>query len=119
MRPWRDFEPGYPGRGIGRPPAMGDIGTGNDYEVWVMRSLRSLRQLLRNESGIALIMAIGMLGVLTVSGAAAVYYSSSNTRSADYSNSEAKTYAAAEAGIADGLAILSHTSNNPMTPTLL
>jgi Tfp pilus assembly protein PilX len=98
---------------------MGDIGIGNDYEVWVMRSLRSLRQLLRNESGIALIMAIGMLGVLTVSGAAAVYYSSSNTRSADYSNRDTKAYSLAEAGIADGLAILNYTPNNPMTSTLL
>jgi hypothetical protein len=98
---------------------MGDIETENDYEVWVMRSLRSVRHLFRNESGIALIMAIGMLGVLTISGAAAVYYSSSNTRSADYSNRETKAYSLAEAGLADGLAILNYTPNNPMTPTLL
>jgi Tfp pilus assembly protein PilX len=54
---------------------------------------------LRDESGIALVMAVGVLAVLMVTGAAVVFYASSNARSAEYSADDAKGLNLAEAGL--------------------
>jgi Tfp pilus assembly protein PilX len=45
-----------------------------------------LRCLLRRQDGITLIMAMGILGVLTMTGASLIYYSSTNARSAEYTD---------------------------------
>ena len=45
-----------------------------------------LRRLLRRQDGITLVMAIGVLGVLTMTGTALIYYSSTNARTAAYSD---------------------------------
>ena len=55
-----------------------------------------LRRLLRRQDGITLVMAVGILGVLTVSGTTLVYYSSTNARSVSYSASNASAYDLAE-----------------------
>ena len=44
-------------------------------------------------------MAVGILGVLTVSGTTLIYYSSTNARSVSYSTANASAYDLAESGI--------------------
>jgi hypothetical protein len=78
-----------------------------------------LRRLLRRQDGITLIMAIGILGVLTMSGTALIYYSSANARSAAYSNDKSGAYDLAEAGINEMMAVLSRPENNALNGSLL
>jgi hypothetical protein len=73
----------------------------------------------RNERGIALVMSLGTLIVLTVVGTSAIYYTSTNTRSATNSQGSTKAYSMSEAGIANAMAILKNPANNPINPNLL
>ncbi len=75
-------------------------------------------RLLRSERGISLVMAIGVLGVLTVTGTTIIYYANSNARSAGYSKGNGLAYDLAEAGIAQALAVL-QGSLTPMQPNIL
>jgi type II secretory pathway pseudopilin PulG len=78
-----------------------------------------LRQLLKRQDGITLIMAIGILGVLSLSGVTLIYYSSTNARSAQYSVQNGSAYDLAEAGIDEMMAVLSKPTNNALMPDLL
>lgn len=82
-----------------------------------MRSALSAR--LRDERGIALILAIGVLGALSVAAAATVAYTSANTRNAEISTDSARAYVLAEAGVAEAMAVLSNPSNNALNAALL
>ncbi len=64
-------------------------------------------------------MAIGVLGVLSVSGTTLIYYSSANVRSAEFSKENASAYDLAEAGINEMVAILSKPENNALKANLL
>ena len=61
---------------------------------------------VRDESGMALIMAVGILAVLMIAGSAIVYYAGSNARSSEYSADDAKALNLAEAGMNYARAIL-------------
>jgi Tfp pilus assembly protein PilX len=78
-----------------------------------------LRRLLRRQDGITLIMAIGVLGVLTMTGTTLIYYSSTNARTAAYSDDKSGAYDLAEAGINEMMAILSRPENNALKGDLL
>ena len=73
---------------------------------------------LRAQEGITLVMAIGILGVLSLSGATLIYYSSANARSASASKGSETAYTLAEAGIGQALSVL-NTALNPLTGSLL
>jgi hypothetical protein len=79
----------------------------------------NLRRLLRNEDGITLIMAVGILGVLSFGGATLIYYSNTNARSAEFSIDSTGAYDLAEAGINEMMAVLSRPENNSLKPQLL
>jgi hypothetical protein len=64
-------------------------------------------------------MAVGILGMLSLTGATLVYYSSTNARSVEYSVRNASAYDLAEAGIDEMMAILSKPTNNALDGTLL
>jgi hypothetical protein len=64
-------------------------------------------------------MAVGILGVLTVSGTTLIYYSSTNARSVSYSASNASAYDLAESGINEMMAVLSKPDNNALNKYLL
>jgi hypothetical protein len=64
-------------------------------------------------------MAVGILGVLTVSGTTLIYYSSTNARSVSYSASNASAYDLAESGINEMMSILSKGDNNALNKYLL
>jgi hypothetical protein len=83
-----------------------------------MRFSRLLR-CLRRQDGISLVMAVGILGVLSVSGTTLIYYSSANVRSAEFSKENASAYDLAEAGINEMVSILSKPENNSLKPNLL
>ena len=81
--------------------------------------LSNLIRLFRRQDGIALVMAIGILGVLTITGTTLVYYSNANARSAQYSKGNASAYDLAEAGINEMTAILNNPGYNALNQYLL
>jgi len=78
-----------------------------------------LRRLLRRQDGITLVMAVGILGVLTVSGTTLIYYSSTNARSVSYSTGNANAYDLAEAGINIEYAYASGIDRVPMVGVVI
>jgi hypothetical protein len=81
--------------------------------------LTNFIRLLRRQDGISLVMAIGILGVLTISGTTLVYYSNTNARSAEFSQDNSSAYDLAEAGINEMVAVLSKPENNALKGDLL
>jgi hypothetical protein len=75
--------------------------------------------MLRHEDGMALVMALGMLAVLTVVATTLITYTTSNARTARYSDTKQKAYAGAEAGINSAVAMLGLATNNALDPCLL
>lgn len=65
---------------------------------------------LRNEEGIALVMALGVMFVLTISALAVITLTASNSRSASYNRTTQRTQAAAEAGLNYGASILANSA---------
>jgi hypothetical protein len=63
-------------------------------------------------------MAIGILGVLSITGTTLIYYSSTNARSANASKGSETAYTLAEAGVAQALSVL-NSALNPLTGSLL
>jgi Tfp pilus assembly protein PilX len=74
---------------------------------WNTAAVRS-RTLARlsDERGIALIMALGILFVLTITLGTVIYATSASARHAEHSNASQKSYALAEAGLDNALAVL-------------
>ena len=77
-----------------------------------------MRRKLENESGIALVMAIGILAVLMITGSSVVYYASTNARSAEHSVDGSKALNLGEAGMNYARAILWNASD-PTSSTAL
>ena len=84
-----------------------------------MRASARLLRLLAREDGIALVMAIGILAVLTLTGVALIYYANSNTRNAAYSKEAARARDIAEGGINEMMAVLSNPANSAVKGDLL
>lgn len=66
---------------------------------------------ISNEEGMALVMAVGFLAVLTVVATTMLTYSSSNSRNANVHKSREITEQYAEAGLAHALAVLANAPN--------
>jgi Tfp pilus assembly protein PilX len=81
--------------------------------------MRRVNLILRQEDGMALILALGMMAVLTIVATTVVSYTSANARHASYSGAKQKAYAAAEAGVNSAVAVLGLSSNNALDPCLL
>src|SRR5215210_3355346 len=77
-----------------------------------MRRLR-LEQRLREERGMALVMAFGIM-IVTI-----IDYTASNTRNAGYSKSKTTAFTLAEAGINNAVSVLNNPSNNSLDPNIL
>ncbi len=85
--------------------------------------------MLRKERGFALVMALGLLTVLTIAGTAVTYYATSNLTGSGTSKSRMSAYDLAEAGLNDAMAVLYNQLNpdgsvkvggtSPTTTTLL
>jgi hypothetical protein len=71
---------------------------------------------LRDESGIALIMALGIMLVLTIALGATMLFTAANARHANRSSTKQKAYALAEAGVNNAIAVLHTSYDPPATP---
>jgi Tfp pilus assembly protein PilX len=81
--------------------------------------LTRLRARFAPQDGMALLVALGALLVLGISGTTVVYYSSANTRGASYSKASGVSFQLSEAGLHESLSVLSNPSNDPTNPSLL
>ena len=84
-----------------------------------MQKLRTLISLLRRQDGVSLVMAIGILGVLSISGTSLIYYADTNHRTAVYSRGNGSAYDLAEAGINEMMGVLTNPKNNALNQYLL
>jgi Tfp pilus assembly protein PilX len=74
---------------------------------------------LGDERGIALVMALGFLIVLTIATASLLEYTGSDARTVRYQHARVSAYSLAEAGINEAVAVLNLPTNNALTTTLL
>ena len=95
-----------------------DMRTNGDNGVWI-RLLRRARRRLRGEDGFALVLALGLLTVLSLAATSALYYSSRAPRQADYSAQKVSADALALAGLNNAVSVLNNPSNNALDPVLL
>jgi hypothetical protein len=78
-----------------------------------------LLRLLRKQEGIALVMAVGTLAVLTIAGTTVMVYTSSNTRLAARSKVDETSFSLSEAALNNAMAVLANPSNNSLDPATL
>ena len=69
-------------------------------------------RLIKAERGFALVMALGLLTVLTISGTAVTYYATTNLTGSNVHKARGSAYDLAEAGINDALAVLYNQLNS-------
>jgi hypothetical protein len=84
-----------------------------------MRFRFRLPRRLKNERGMALVMAIGITSVLGIAGATAVAYSTSGAQEAQQSGSRQNAFTLAEAGVNNSMAVLNLPTNNALDPDTL
>ena len=70
---------------------------------------------IRDEGGIALVMSLGVLVVLTITTIALLTYTSSGVRSVRYTDSRDKAGTVAEAGLNEAASIINNCASNPTT----
>jgi Tfp pilus assembly protein PilX len=87
-----------------RPPAMHTL------------RARALSR-LRDERGIALVMAIGIMFVLAIALTTTIFFTSASVRHANRSNAGQKAYALAEAGVNNAVAVLNTAYSATPAPT--
>lgn len=78
-------------------------------------ALRPLLERLRDERGIALVMALGMILVLTVSVTTVIHFSSAGSRESSRSLADQQAHALAEAALNDARSVL-WSSTEPLNP---
>ena len=74
---------------------------------------------LRDENGFSLVFTLLTMLVTTVTMTAAIQYTTSNSRSSVRSKADQIAYSLAEAGLANGAAVLSKPGNNALDPNVL
>src|SRR6266550_681847 len=74
---------------------------------------------IRNERGLALVMAIGITTVLAIAGTTAIAYSTSSATQATQSRARQSTFSLAEAGMSNAMAVLNLSTNNALDPDTL
>jgi Tfp pilus assembly protein PilX len=80
--------------------------------------MRMLR-LLQREDGIALVMVLGILLVLTIAGTTVTLYSTSNARTVNRSAKDERSFSLSEAGLNNAMAVLANPTNNALDPDTL
>ncbi|MGZ6728044.1 MAG: hypothetical protein ACXVFC_01890 [Gaiellaceae bacterium] len=82
-----------------------------------MRKVLSAR--LRDERGIALVMAIGITTVLLISGATALTYTTSSQTESNQTRTRVSAFSLAEAGMNNAMSVLNLPTNNALDPDTL
>jgi hypothetical protein len=78
-----------------------------------------MRRLLKDQSGIALVMSVGMIAVLSIVGTTTLVYTTSNARSGVLSKDNERAFSLAEAGLNNAMAVLANPDNNALDEDLL
>src|SRR5215831_5434708 len=78
----------------------------------------SLRGRIRDESGVALVLVILVMGVFTVATSSVIYYTSTTARASARGNADTSAYSYAEAGVNAALAVI-YKAADPRVATLL
>src|SRR5919197_614036 len=78
-----------------------------------------LKNLLVQERGVALVLALGIMTVLGITFITVIDYTTSNSRTTHYSRSRLSAFGLAEAGMNDAMAILNKPTNNALDPDIL
>jgi hypothetical protein len=78
-----------------------------------------MRRLLKDQSGIALVMSVGMIAVLSIVGTTTLVYTTANARSGVVSKDNERAFSLAEAGLNNAMAVLSLPTNNALDPDVL
>jgi hypothetical protein len=76
-------------------------------------------KLLKDQSGVALLMALGILGVFSIVSVTTLVYTTSNSRSGNISKESELAFTLSEAGLNNAMAVLSLPTNNALDPDLL
>ena len=71
------------------------------------------------QSGMALVMAVGMLAVFSIVGTTTLVYTTSNSRSSAVSKERERAFSLAEAGLNNAMAVLSLPTNNALDSDVL
>jgi hypothetical protein len=81
--------------------------------------MRRMISRLKQQTGTALVMSVGLLAVLTISGTTLVAYSTSNARSSALSKTDELAFSLAETGLSNAMAVLSNSVNDSLDPDTL
>lgn len=81
--------------------------------------LRPFGLRLRGERGMTLVLALGVMVVLSVSAVAVIDYTSSNSRTSAMGKTDKVAFSLGEAGMNNAYAVLNQPSNNSLDPDLL
>ena len=76
-------------------------------------------RLFRRQEGTALVMVMGIIVVLTISGTTLMVYSSQNSRSTVRSKVDETSFSLSEAALNNAMAVLSNPTNNALDPDVL
>ena len=78
-----------------------------------------MRQLIHKQDGIALIMVIGILAVLTIAGSTMMFYTTSNARNVGRSKVDETSFSLSEAALNNAMSVLANPVNNSLDPDVL
>ncbi len=78
-----------------------------------------MRQLIHKQDGIALIMVIGMLAVLTIAGSTMMFYTTSNAKNVVRSKLDETSFSLSEAALNNAMSVLSNPVNNSLDSDVL
>jgi hypothetical protein len=79
----------------------------------------NLLRLFRKQDGTALVMVMGILAVLTISGTTMMVYTSQNTKTASRSKVDETSFSLSEAALNNAMAVLANPTNNALDPDVL
>src|SRR6185436_10733438 len=85
----------------------------------ISKRMRRVDQLLRQDRGQALVIALGMMAVLAATATTLFSYTTTNSRMASLGDAKQKAYAGAESGVNSAVAMLGLGTNNALDPCLL
>ena len=78
-----------------------------------------MRQLIHKQDGIALIMVIGMLAVLTIAGSTMMFYTTSNAKNVVRSKVDETSFSLSEAALNNAMSVLANPVNNSLDSDVL
>src|SRR5919108_1599979 len=85
----------------------------------LLRSALRRLQLFRRQDGLALVVSMGVLSMLTISGTTMMVYTTANTKTSERSRSNERSFSLSEAALNDAMAVLANPDNDALDPDTL